>query len=108
MIGETEADVEERAGRLAAARNTTAEALRRGAIVGTPEQAAEQIDLRRHGRWRLHPRRAAPADYAVRSCSSKGSRSCGGGRPRRRVRPPVVAGSRARSAGHHLSPAPYG
>ncbi len=43
LIGETEAEVNERAERTARARNTSPDALRRQAVVGTPEQAAEQI-----------------------------------------------------------------
>jgi F420-dependent oxidoreductase-like protein len=43
LIGETEAEVNERAERVARARNTTVEALRAQAVVGTPEQAAQQL-----------------------------------------------------------------
>lgn len=43
LIGETEAEVRERTERIARARGLTPEALRRQAVVGTPEQAAEQI-----------------------------------------------------------------
>lgn len=43
LIGETEAEVRERTERIARARGITPEALQRQAVVGTPEQAAEQI-----------------------------------------------------------------
>lgn len=43
LIGETESEVRERTERIAQARGLTPEALRRQAVVGTPEQAAEQI-----------------------------------------------------------------
>ena len=43
LVGETEAEVEERAEQIARSRNLTREALLRQAIVGTPEQAAEQL-----------------------------------------------------------------
>ena len=43
LIGRDQREIDERIASVAAARNTTPEALRRGAVVGTPEQAAEQI-----------------------------------------------------------------
>jgi F420-dependent oxidoreductase-like protein len=43
FLGNTEAEVNERAERIARSRNTSVEALRAQAIVGTPEQAAEQL-----------------------------------------------------------------
>lgn len=43
LIGRTETEVRERAERVARARNTTVEALRGQAIIGTPEQAAQQL-----------------------------------------------------------------
>ena len=42
-LGTTEAEVQGRTERMARLRNTTAEILRRQAVVGTPEQAAEQL-----------------------------------------------------------------
>ena len=43
LIGRDQREIDERIASVAAARNTTPEALRRGAVVGTPEQAAEQV-----------------------------------------------------------------
>lgn len=43
IVGETEAEVEERLAAQAAARNVEPEMLRQGAIVGTPEQCAAQL-----------------------------------------------------------------
>ena len=43
LVGETEAEVRERTERMARARGTTPAALRGRALVGTPEQAAEQL-----------------------------------------------------------------
>lgn len=43
LVGETEAEVEERAQSVAAARNIDVSALRQFAVVGTPEQCAERL-----------------------------------------------------------------
>ncbi len=43
VVGESEADVEQRADRLASARHISREALARAAIIGTPEQCVEQL-----------------------------------------------------------------
>jgi alkanesulfonate monooxygenase SsuD/methylene tetrahydromethanopterin reductase-like flavin-dependent oxidoreductase (luciferase family) len=43
LIGRDEAEVRERAERVARARNTTVEALRQQAVVGTPEEVAAQL-----------------------------------------------------------------
>lgn len=43
VVGETEAEVDERLAALSTTRNIDAEALRQRAIVGTPEQCAEQL-----------------------------------------------------------------